>query len=228
MRRFALTFIIAFIALTGCGSSSATNQATQIYNSMKAVKFHAVHYVLDGTLASHNGKILQDIAFIAQPRTIAFASTVTDPTGTHTTNVIETDTGSYISDPPGQWHSTSTRGTYETKKLDPNAEVATMTLDAVPTLVGKETINNRATYHISMPISQLPAAVAVNAVTTTNVTGTADIWIAQDNYYVIKLIANYTQPSSNGDHVSGVMHLNVLEWDKDVHITIPTDAVPGG
>lgn len=206
--------VLGCLGLAACGSSVATPRATatpaltaaQIISKAQDASPKAASYTSDiSTTTSGKTTDLQTkVSFTSTPKRIHTVLTTTDAAGkTSTLETIQDDQNSYLNI-EGKWLKTPNTTPVDISSLDLTKSLYSSILN--PTLVGVETVNGIATYHLTATANQ------------TGTTGKADFWVRQDNFYPVKLTAK----SSGGAQGEAIISVNYTAWDDQVKIDLPT------
>lgn len=173
--------------------------ATEILDKAKVAPFKDMSGTLSGsvTVDTTTVQITGQIVFTAQPARTFTEITAQAGTTTDTEDTINDGTNTYTKDTPPDtalWHKcTSSSGPVNLPTL-----VSLYDSLTDPALVGQETVTNRATYHLR----------------STETSGTYDVWIRADNFYLAKLALTADNGNEN-------IVFTFTDWDVGTTINLP-------
>lgn len=222
-------FVLGALALAACSSTttpvaSKTPTASDILAQAKAAKLKDATYTIaiafaatglagnitgagDGKLTTHPQRSSSTINFSISNTTFAY-EIITDGKDTYTKQRSE-----------AKWSKNAV-----TLPVNPSGSL-NYDLMQHPTLVGAETINGIATWHLkSTGQTTVTSATATANPTPTTVSGTEDIWVRQDNAYPVKIIIDASQVGG-----TATITTQFSAWDTGVTIALPTpDQITSG
>jgi hypothetical protein len=211
--------------LAACGTSVSTPSVSpdQIINKVKAASPQAIQYTMEFTTS--DGTLSENVAYTKQPPVIDY-SLPTNLNGKDSTlETIQTtaDTFMRTGDSP-KWLKVPTTKPLTPADLDPVKVGLQLVGSSNPTYIGSETVNGKQTYHLRATIAIVPTLLGnISSASNSNYSGTADIWVRQDTFYIAKETTSFQGKSASGKDESGSFNLNVMAWDNDVKISIPTN-----
>lgn len=205
--------VLGCLGLAACSSSVATPAApkltaAQILSKAQAASPKAATYADDISTTTAAGKttdLKTKISYTSTPKRIHTVLSTTDAGKTTTLETIQDDQNSYVNF-GGTWMKTPTTTPVDISALDLTKSLYTSIQN--PTLVGVETVNGVAAYHLTATASQGLAA---------GESGKADFWVRQDNYYPVRLAAK----SSGGTQGAVNFTVDYTAWDDQVKIDLP-------
>lgn len=206
------------LSLAACGSGGtgsggtptpAASAATILANAQQA-KPKAAAYIADIQTVANGAttELKETISYILQP---ARAHEIIATTSGGTNSTIETftdGTTSYIM-LGGQWMKAGTAPDVATLDIGKTTLASVAGASSSFTLVGTETLNGVATYHLT---ASPPAA--------TSAQGKADVWVRQDNYYLVKLTAQEAS-TTGAQQGQATISITYSAWDDGVKIDLP-------
>jgi hypothetical protein len=202
------------LAACGAGSSAAKPTATGTGDSIlaqaRAASPKAAAYVVDSTTvaSSATAEINEDVTYTTQPKRAHVIITTTTGGQTTVEETISDDQNDYVKT-NGQWTKSPASAPVDIESLD----IAKTLLASAQhvTLKGSDTVNGIPTYHLVAA-----AASFGGGASDTTTKGTVNIWVRQDNKYLVKAVAQSTDTSS-----SGTVSIVYSAWDDQVTITLP-------
>jgi hypothetical protein len=228
--------LVGVMSLAACGASSTSTQATptptlsaqQILQNADHATISDMAFTLSGTenISGTTGSITGSAKVTKSPARVEM--TITIPyTGTQlsVSFIVDAPTSTVyikfgpnaLGVPSNVWYKDSTTGTLGSSFASIGSQLTSPTNYTNlqnPTLVGSETINGVAVWHIRGTDSSGSTPTA-GATSTSGVTD--DLYLRQDNYYPVKVVIT-------GDGAN--LTVNVTSVNTGITITLPANAQP--
>jgi hypothetical protein len=208
--------------LPGASSTATSGSAGPMPAAAEVLaKAQAVH-LRDATMTTHinatqGGRTLAldgTIKETASPRRLAFATSgLFGMQGIIDGNTVYVDLGA-------GWVKTSLGQVGALASADPIALIEQM---QQPQLVGAETVNGAATYHLRGMLPQPSDSGSGATANASTDTSTEDLWVRQDNFYPAKVAAQVNGTSS-GQNVTADITGTFTAWNSGISIALPANA----
>lgn len=231
-RRSAVTALAAaaVLAVAACSPASVApltaqqiltkSQQSSLKDTAFNLTFAAVTAGLNVTFTG-NGKLTKNPSrseFVLNASVLGQSLKIDEITDDATNSTYTQTTG--IGATGTQWVKTSNTSA---SSANPGSSATNFGDIQNPTLVGKETLNGIATYHVK-GTAKSSASAATSADTAIE-----EVWVRQDNFYPVKVVYTIvpatTTPTptitSSGSDVTGTMTLTFTSWNTGLTIALP-------
>jgi len=210
--------LMSMAALAGCstpaGSSTQTPTAQQIINTAKSQtwKDATFNFTINATTASGSGNSTGTGVVTTDPQRSDIHATTTTTVGNQSDEVITDGTTAYIKTATSSKWLKVTGSPSSLSGLggvSPTTPVNFGSLQNV-TLVGAETVEGYQTWHVR--------GTTMETVSGKSVTSNIDVWVRQDNHYIVQVKSHSTEAGATGAVDTMILF---TKWNTGATIALP-------